>query len=207
MTRNFLARVDANGVLDPAFDPGNTVINAVQSITLQLNGSLLVGENLSKSLNNSSTRPPSLIRVFAELPAVTLSAPKPNATEVTGKHGSFVLSRGGNASAASGPLTIYLELSGNALPGKKNDYLPLLLTQADSTTGAVTNIGRAKENGLYVVTFPTGVSSSKFKVIPTGHAFPPLVTDRMVTLTVVAAPTGTTMYSPGSTATVTITND
>ena len=116
--RNFLARVDANGVLDTAFDPGKTILNAVQSISIQTDGRLLVGENVSKSLDNSSTRPPSLIRVFAEPPVIALVASVPNAvtgTPTTRQDGAFTLTRSGSAFNA-GALTVYVRLNGSALP-------------------------------------------------------------------------------------------
>ena len=73
VTRNYLAKVDATGALDSTFDPGKTIINAVQSIVVQPNGRLLIGETVSRTLEGGKVFPPSLIRLYGQTPVIDVA--------------------------------------------------------------------------------------------------------------------------------------
>ena len=185
VTRNYLARVDANGVLDPAFDAGKTILNAVQSLSIQADGRLLVGENLSKSLDNSSTRPPSLIRLFAESPSVTLVASTPTATETDSVPGAFTVSRTGNTTNA-GPLTVYFQLTphpqnSRTIAQPRVNYLPLALTQYKPL------------KYVFSLTIPAGQESVVIPVVPSGRLIKK-GDRRSVNLTLIDDPTSTSTY-------------
>ncbi len=193
VTRRFLARVDANGTLDPAFDPGQAVINAVQSITVRPD-SLIVGETVSQKVNNGTKFPPSLIRIYTEAPSVTLTVPKPNAVKKPVTNGAFLLTRI-SAAANTTKLSVYFQISGNAELGQ--DYnLPLKLVADDEA------------QGKYHVTFAAEQTSQRVQIRPIKRKMedPPLTGS--VTLTILDAPTGATAYGGvGQSQTVTITDN
>lgn len=192
VTHNYLARVNADGTLDPTFDAGRNLINAVQSITIQADGRLLVGETLSKK-NGDGVLPPSLLRLYAEPPSVTLLAKartivESSKDEVT----AFKLKR--DNFSASGPLTVYFQLGGTATLNK--DYkLP-------------SNVSYDADTNLYFLTFPTGRGNAQIALKPKGRPTNKRApgTTATVTLTVVADPTGISRYPAGGSATVNIVN-
>lgn len=193
VTRNYLALVDSTGALDPSFDPGKTIINAVQSLTVQPDGRLLVGENVSKK-NGNNVQPASLIRLYGQAAVINL-APGVSALNGTppAQEGTFTLSRDGRVTTA-GSLTVYIAFSGKAKLG--TDYaVPSILTPQAAADGSV----------VYAVTFSPGQSAITIPIDPlrmtfkNGH-------NRKITLTVVDDPTNAASYTPGSSATITIGN-
>ena len=71
-TRRYLGLISADGVLDTSFDPGTTVYNSVQTITIQSDdNNLLIGETLGPKIGKSVQ--PSLIRLFGVTPGSNLS--------------------------------------------------------------------------------------------------------------------------------------
>ena len=212
VTRNFLAKVDATGALDAAFDPGNTIINAIQALVVQPNGRLLIGENLSKSLNNSSTRPPSLIRVFGEPPGVSVAATG-NATIATQTAGSFTLTRGG-AAPLDGPLTVFVVLGGNAKlvkPGKVNGQEGLVPADYLLSSTGLANYSSVPPLQVYDIIIPANQASVTIPIVPARPANEPFKKkgSRAVVLTVVGDQLGQNDYVVGSasSATVSIDND
>ncbi len=60
--RKYLGLISADGVLDTTFDPQNAVYNAVQSLAIQSDSNVLVGETAGPRIN--SKFPPSLVRLI-----------------------------------------------------------------------------------------------------------------------------------------------
>ncbi len=199
VTRNYLAHVDANGVLDPTFDPGKNIINAVQSLTVQPgDGNLIVGETVSRSIT-ATKYPPSLIRLFGIPPTLTLTASTANATESPLSAGAFTLTRSGTAST-SAPLTVYLQLAKGAK--QNNDYVPLKRNAPLTKYTADSAIKKT-----FSVTFQPLEDTITIPVIPTGATLASGALTANVTLTLLAYP-GEAVDAPGTqTATVTISNE
>jgi uncharacterized delta-60 repeat protein len=158
VTRNYLARFEPDGALDTVFDPGTAVINSVESLAIQPDNKVLVGETVSRKINNIF--PASLIRLYgdpvvtppvaAAPPTITIRANKPDAVEAGPVDGQFKLVRQG--ADLSGSTTVYLKLGGTAVSGQ--DYEPLKLD--------------AYKEKTYTVTFGPGETSIKITVKPTG---------------------------------------
>jgi uncharacterized delta-60 repeat protein len=158
--RRYLARLLSNGTLDTSFDPGTAVINSVQCLAVQPNSRLLVGETVSRKVNN--VFPASLVRLFSNDPpvpqTVSIVASKPVAVEggVDGKRatGQFKLVRSGPN--GDQPLTVYVTTGGTAASG--DFYRPL-------------NI-QPFSGDIYKVTIPANSDELTIGVRPTGHALP-----------------------------------
>ena len=202
--RNFLALVDANGQVMTTFDPGKSVINAVQALlVLPQDRSLIVAENLSKSLDNTQTRPPSVVRLVGTPPVVSLVAFNPTVTKTSGKNGSFKLKRS-DGFFQTEPLTVFLKESGTALESSGTapaDYLRLQIGKTRLTTD-VSGAGK----GDYEITFAPGETSKKILVIPERKVSTSRPASTTVTLTVVADPNDSADYTAPPAQTVTILN-
>jgi uncharacterized delta-60 repeat protein len=192
--REYLARLMPDGTLDTSFDPGSAVINSVQSLAVQQNNDLLVGETVSRKINN--VFPASLIRLYSDNPpippVVNITASRPEAAEI-GKHGApkkgqFQLVRG--ASGLSSQLTVFLAPGGTAVAHK--DYKALTL--------------EPYAGNIYERTFPPGINILNINVAPRGN--PLTKNPATVTLSLRKDQSGLTNYTlgPDRTATVTITN-
>lgn len=193
VTHNYLARVNKDGSLDEAFNAGTNIVNAVQSLSIQSDGKLLVGVNRSKA-NGDGKYPPVLFRLFAEEPTIKLTAKGFPAQEhstndpQTPRYGVFKLVRSGPIELNS-TLTVYLQLGGNAkLPNPAG-------TTAKARNGEYI-LGNVDPYfvgaGQYTVTFQPGQKVAKINVIPTGET---IGVDKKVTLRVFAGPSGTTGYN------------
>ena len=193
-TREYLARLLPNGSLDTSFDPATTIINSVQSIAIQADNNILIGETVSRKVNNIF--PASLIRLFSDNPTpptVYVKTIKNFATELvpvgTAKRGRFQLVRSG--SGFSSPLTVYLETGGDAVSGV--DYKPLAITPYSSS--------------ISEVTFPANVTAIDIGVKPTGNTL--ANSPVFVSLKLRPDQTGADSYTPVSptNATISISND
>jgi hypothetical protein len=191
--REYFARLLNDGSLDTTFDPGSAIINSVQSIAIQSNNKVLVGETVSRKINN--VFPPSLVRLLSDdppiPPVVTITATHPNAVE-DGPNGDrikghFRITRTGDISL---PLTVYLTLGGTAV--NVQDYEAIKLKHYTGT--------------IYRRRLEANVSSLGIPVIPTGQILP--ASPETVTLTLRPDQSGETKYTLGSqtSATVTLSN-
>ena len=206
VTRNFLALVDANGQLDTSFDPGKTIINAVQSlVVVPGDRSLIVGENVSKSVNNTQIRPPSVVRLFGTAPVISLATFKSPVTKTSRQNGSFKLKRS-DRFFASESLTVYLQESGTAVQRvKQSGYTTYDFQGLVIGSGYLSTILGGNANGDIAVTFAPGETSKKILVVPAHHASPATrPASTTVTLTVVADPNDAATYSIPPAQTVTI---
>lgn len=204
VTRNYLARVSATGELDPAFDPGKTIINAVQSLSV-LEGQVYVGETLSKRPTGMGPYQSSLIRLYAEAADVSLKVQRPNAVAQTNTQGEIKLIRN-SVAGSTGPLTVYIQVSGDAqLLGKQKDY----------KISAPSLAPVDKNAGLYSITFPAGntLTDSTARLVRIRIVAKQKDAEEAgvhtATLTVVDnlnVPAGTSNYSVGASGSVTISN-
>ena len=180
VTRHYVARIESDGSLDTSFDPGSAIINSVQSIAVQADNRILVGETASKKL--SSVVPPSLERLYGDPVTTTLAAVSLDATKTkarkrvdgTRENGQFVLRRTGTD--LTGPLTVYFEVSGTAQNGV--DYIPLVATQVSGS--------------VYQVTFAANQTKIKIKVKPIS-----VNSDVDLTLTLLPSQNASSLYDTG----------
>ena len=71
VTRRYLGLISKDGVLDLTFDPVKYINNAVQSIAIQSDGKVLVGQTLGPRINNKF--PSSIVRLYGgPVPLTTL---------------------------------------------------------------------------------------------------------------------------------------
>jgi uncharacterized delta-60 repeat protein len=188
--REFFARLMPDGSLDTTFDPGSNIINEVQSIAIQSNNKVLVGETVSRKVNDIF--PASLVRLYSDdpplPPAVTVSATEPNAVEdgPGGKTspGQFQLVR--VASDLSRAVTVYFTIGGTAVQGV--DYKDIRAHHYSDT--------------IYERTFAPNKSSLTIGVKPTGGAL--ASSPETVTLTLVPHQDSGPFYTVGSPATATV---
>jgi uncharacterized delta-60 repeat protein len=188
--RRYLARLLSDGTLDTNFDPGTAVINSVQCLAVQANNRLLVGETVSRKVNNIF--PPSLIRLFSNDPpvpqTVSITAAKPVAVEGAGQgqraNGQFELIRTGPN--VDQPLTVYVTMGGTAPSGLA--YKPL-------------NI-KPYSGNIYKVTFPASLSALTVGVRTTGHAV--ASSPETVTLTLEPDQSGVIDYHVGAPQSATV---
>ena len=151
--RQYLARVETDGSLDTTFDPGTTITNSVQALAVQADAKLLVGETVSKKINN--VFPPSLIRLYGDVgvkqSTVKLTVPQGNAyLDPSGTHQYGVYRIEREQDDLTQPLTVYLEVTGSARSGV--DYRPFAATQASGD--------------IYQATFAVNQKVLKLKIRP-----------------------------------------
>ena len=189
VTHNYLARVNADGTLDAAFDAGTNLVNAVQSLSIQDDGKLLVGINRSKA-NGKNVYPPVLVRLFAEPVTVTVEALKPTATETPGSSGQFRFTRTGSVPVNEAQ-NVYFQVS--SAPAKAKNFSLGNKAVQDAATG------------VYRITIPANAGNVKLAVIPTGKPIRK-ADEAAVTVTIVGDPTNAANYVVGGRATVTLRN-
>ena len=181
VSRHYLARLNADGSLETTFDPGVAITNSVQTIAVERDNDVVVGETVSKKVNNTFL--PTLIRLYGDAVAeASVNVTQRNA--VTGSlaqrvNGVVVFERTGNTAA---PLTIYFTVTGTAEEGIA--YRPLKAT--------------ALGGDLYRVTLPAGASTFHLRVKTTDN--PSLPKTETVTFTVQPAPDGSYNVGSGSAA-------
>jgi uncharacterized delta-60 repeat protein len=188
--RHYLARLLPDGTLDTSFDPGTAVINSVQCLAVQPNNRLLVGETVSRKVNN--VFPASLVRLFSNDPpipqTVSLVASKPVAVEggVDGKRadGQFKFVRTGPN--LDEPLTVYVTMGGTAASGV--DYRPLKI--------------QPFSGNIFKVTIPADSNELTIGVRATGHALPS--SPETVTLTIKPDQSGVVDYHLTAPASATV---
>ncbi len=140
VTRHYLARIETDGSLDTAFDPGANIKNSVQSVAAQEDNRVLVAETVSKKDANSAF-PPSLIRLYGDaassLSTITVTTNKGTAQEgttATREVGEITFLRSGGDTTV--PLTVYFETSGTAQSG--TGYKPLAVGHYSDSIDQVT---------------------------------------------------------------------
>ena len=155
--RQYLGLIETDGSLNTGFDPGTNITNSVQSVAVQADYGVLVGETVSKKINN--VFPASLIRLFGDpeptlnLPTISLAVTKPKArARVSGASdtGVFKLFRTGGD--LTQPQTVYFEVSGTAQSGVAYKAFPRPYTPS-----------------IYQATFPANTPGIKVKVKPLVH--------------------------------------
>ncbi len=188
ITREYFARLLADGTVDASFDPGSAIINSVQSIGVQADNKILIGETVSRKVNNDFPNP--LIRLYGDPvipprvipPVVTIIASKPKAKEAgpdgLPKNGQFELSRSG--SDLTSALTVYVAEGGTAVSGQ--DYKPLDLAKFSKQ--------------VETVTFQPNVINVKIGVKPMGDTLES--SPETVTLTLLGDESGGTGYTLGN---------
>ena len=205
VTRNYLAKVDATGALDTAFDPGTTIINAVQSIVVQTDGKLLIGETVSRTLEGGKIYPPSLIRLYGEAPSINITTAS-DAVIATAHNGAFTLTRN-IAAPTSDPLSVFLLIGGNAhsvlgtKPKSQIDY--------DFSATGLVFYSSVPAGSVYEVTFAANQTSITIPIDVKRLKSYKKRDSRDVILTLVGDQTGDNNYvvGPDASATVTISND
>ena len=182
VARRYLARLNADGSLDDSFDPGVAIINSVQTIAVERDNKVIVGETVSKKVNNNFL--PTLIRLFGDVALVDTSVSiEPTMTSaVTGtgttrKNGAVTFERTGSLASA---LTFYFTATGTAQ--QDSAFRPLKATRVSGN--------------LYRATFPVGVASLKLKVKTLAAAVPN--SPETLTFTVQPSPDASALYNLGS---------
>lgn len=149
--RRFLGRLNIDGSVDEGFVPGTSIINRVESVALQADNKVVVGEVVSKKVGTSSNYPNVVKRVYGD-PVPPVIVPLPEVTLLGGRKaveggqkGYFIVNRA--ATDISQPLTVFYQVKQNAHRPKSGvDYRTL--------------------SGTVVI--PAGRNQAAIKVIPTG---------------------------------------
>ena len=183
VTRRYLARFNTDGSLDENFDPGVAITNSVQTIAVQQDNQVIVGETVNKKVNN--VFPPTLIRLYGDLTtidaAVTVTATKPDARtgdSTARKNGLVTFTRSGASNAA--PLTFYFMATGTAQQGSAFHAL-----KATNVSG-----------NLYRATFPAGQDTFQLRVKTLGTVLAD--SPESLTFTVEPSPDASALYNTGS---------
>ncbi len=178
VNRRNLARLNADGSLDTSFDPGDLLQNRVQTLSLQSDNNLIVGETRLSSPDGGKTFPSVLFRLFggpllpppvialppAPLPPATVSvittrSPARNGSSTAGvsrQNGRIQITRVTPFSLDSAQ-QVFFRLGGSAVLG--TDYN---LTNSALVTDSV------HPTGTRVATIPAGADRVTLKVKPMG---------------------------------------
>ncbi len=200
--RQNIARFNPDGTLDTTFDPGAAVQNTVQSIAIQNDNNVVVGETRIPSLTTGGVLPPDLVRLIGgpllspAPPSVSIIATTRRAyrgstlLKTFSSEGQFEITRNVSAAGTSTdaypePLTVSYVLTGASLTSDYN-----LFNDADP--------GRSKGARLTTgtVTIPPGSPGVAIDLLPNKVKGEDVPSPVKATMTLV--PDGSNTYTVGS---------